>query len=118
MKKVLIGLLVIAIITVMIVLNIYKNTDTDSLVDLASRKAVTIKAVTIGTGDVSPYVTAHGRVEEINRAQVFFDTPLRVLKIFVNKNDHAEQGKRLVELDTSTLTDELNKLKVQRRFKP
>lgn len=116
MKKVLIGLLVIAIITVMIVLNIYKNTDTDSLVDLASRKAVTIKAVTIGTGDVSSYVTAHGRVEEINRAQVFFDTPLRVLKIFVNKNDHAEQGKRLVELDTSTLTDELNKLKVQKEI--
>jgi len=116
MKKFFIGFIVIVIIASMILLNIYKNTDADAGISygISSRKAVLVKAATIGKGDISSYVTAHGRVEEINKAQVFFDTPLRVLKVFVNKNDSVEQGDRLVELDTTTLSDELKRLRVQK----
>lgn len=59
-------------------------------------------------------VTARGRIEEINKAQVFFDAPLRVLEVFVGKNDPVKLGERLVELDTSTLADEMKRLRVQK----
>jgi HlyD family secretion protein len=118
MKKVLIGIAVIAVIALLVLLNIYKSADADAGISygISSRKATLVKAATIGTGDIYSYVTAHGRVEEINKAQVFFDTPLRVLKVFVSKNDYVEQGERLVELDTSTLSDEMNRLKIQKEI--
>lgn len=114
MKKVIIGIIVIVILAAMILFNINKNSEEGEAFNISSRKAEPVKAVTIGTGDIQSYVTAYGRVEEINKAQVFFDTPLRVIKILVGKNDFVEQGDRLVELDTSTLTDEMKRLRVQK----
>lgn len=114
MKKFIIGILIIGAIATMIILNINKNSEEGLVQSISSRKAVSVRAVTIETGEINSYVTAYGRVEEINRAQVFFDTPLRILKVFVNVNDPIEKGERLIELDTSTLTDEMQRLKVQK----
>lgn len=116
MKKVFTGIIVIVAIVSLILLNIYRNTDAETGISygIASRKATLVKAVTIGTGDIYSYVTAHGRVEEKTKAQVFFDTPLRIIKVLVSKNDYVKQGERLVELDTSSLSDEMNRLKIQK----
>lgn len=116
MKKWAIGIFVIAIIAGMVILNLNKNTDSTALSSVVSRNAVSVKATTIETGSISSYVTAPGQVKEVNKAQVFFDTPLRVLNVFVEKNDLVQKGDRLVELDTSSLTDEMEKLKIQKEI--
>ena len=116
MKKWVIGIIVVVVIAGMVVLNLVKDNDLTSSAasTIASRNAVAVKATTIEKGSISSYVTAPGKVQEKNKAQVFFDTPLRVLNVLVDRNDYVQEGDRLVELDISTLTDELDKLKIQR----
>lgn len=116
MKKWIIGILVVALIAVMIVLNLNKNNDSTASSQVISRNAVAVKATRIETGSISSYVTAPGLVKEVNKAQVFYDTPLRVLNILVEKNELVQEGDRLVELDISPLSDELEKLKIQKEI--
>ncbi|HEY8420592.1 MAG TPA: efflux RND transporter periplasmic adaptor subunit [Thermoclostridium sp.] len=118
MKKrtIVIAVSVIAIIAVMIYLNLNKNNDSAASSRIVSRNAVAVKATTIETGSISSYVSAPGQVKEVNKVQVFFDTPLRVLNLFVEKNSLVQEGDRLVELDVSTLNDELEKLKIQKEI--
>ena len=118
MKKWVIGIIVVVVIAGMVVLNLVKDNDLTSSAasTIASRNAVAVKATTIEKGSISSYVTAPGKVQEKNKAQVFFDTPLRVLNVLVDRNDYVQEGDRLVELDISTLTDELDKLKIQREI--
>ncbi|AGC69708.1 efflux transporter, RND family, MFP subunit [Thermoclostridium stercorarium subsp. stercorarium DSM 8532] len=116
-KTVAITVLVIAIIALMIFLNLNKNNDlTVSSGVISKKNAISVKATTIETGTISSYVSAPGQVKEVNKAQIFFDTPLRVLNVFVDKYDLVQEGDRLVELDVSTLTDELERLKIQKEI--
>lgn len=116
MKKFVIALIVIALIGGMIYLNLSKNTDTALTLSSSVRNAILVKAATIQTGDVSSYVTAPGIVKEVNRAQVFFDTPLRILDVTVEKNDPIKKGGKLIDLDTSSLTEEMDRLLVQKEI--
>jgi len=115
-KSIGIAILVIAVIAVMIILNLNKNSDSTASSGVISRNAVAVKATTIETGSISSYVAAPGQVREVNKAQVFFDTPLRVLNVLVEKNDLVQEGDRLVELDITPLSDELEKLKIQKEI--
>lgn len=115
-KTIVIAILMIAIIAVMIFLNLNKNSDSTSTSRVISRNAVAVKATTIETGSIQSYVAAPGQVREVNKVQVFFDTPLRVLNVLVEKNDLVQEGDRLVELDISPLADELEKLKIQKEI--
>jgi len=109
-----VAVLVIVIIAGMIYLNLNKNADFSVSSQMISKNAVAVKATTIETGSIQSYVTAPGQVREVNKAQVFFDTPLRVLKLYVEKNSQVKKGERLVELDISPLNDELERLKIQK----
>ncbi len=115
MKKGIIIILVIAVIAAMVFFNIRKNNDTGTPV-VSTRNTVAVKTATIGKESISSYIMAPGKIEETDKAQVFFDTPLRVLKVFVNKNDQINKGDRLVELDVATMTDEMNRLKLQKEI--
>lgn len=68
MKKWIIGILVVALIAVMIVLNLNKNNDSTASSQVISRNAVAVKATRIETGSISSYVTAPGLVKEVNKA--------------------------------------------------
>jgi HlyD family secretion protein len=116
MKKFLIGLAIVVVIAGMIYLNLNKDTEFSLAASASVRNAKPVKVTRIEKGDIYSYVTAPGRVEETNKAQVFFDTPLRVLKVHVKKNDLVKKGSKLVDLDTSSLYDEIEKLKVQKEI--
>lgn len=117
MKKFIIAIIVIAVIAGMIFFNMNKGSDTPVLASNASsRNATPVKAATIETGDIYSYVTAPGRVEEVNKAYIFFDTPLRVLEVCVEKNKPVQKGDKLVKLDTTSLVEEMDRLKVQKEI--
>lgn len=116
MKKFLIALIVIAAIAGMIYFSISKDSEPTIMSGTSARNAIPVKAVTIETGSVTSYVTAPGMVEEVNKSQVFFDTPLRVIKVLVNKNDSVQKGDKLIVLDTSSLEDEMDRLAVQKEI--
>lgn len=116
MKKFIIALVVIAVIGGLIYFNLSKNSDTALTLGSSVRNAILIKAETIQTGDVSSYITAPGIVKEVNKSQVFFDTPLRILEVLVDRNDPIKQGEKLIDLDTSSLTEEMDRLLVQKEI--
>ena len=98
MKKVVIGILIVAAIATLVVLNMNKNRDGTNVSVIYSGKAADVRVNVIGRDSIFSYVKARGRVEEADKVQVFFDTPLRVLEVFVNKNDHVNKGDRLIQL--------------------
>ncbi|MBP7175985.1 MAG: efflux RND transporter periplasmic adaptor subunit [Thermoclostridium sp.] len=114
MKKFLIALIVIAAIGGLIYYNLSKNSDSALTLGSSVRNAVAVKTMTIQTGDISSYVTAPGIVKEVSRSQVFFDTPLRILEVNVDKNDPIKKDEKLIKLDTSSLTEEMERLQVQK----
>lgn len=116
MKKFIIVIVVIAVIGGLIYFNLSKNADSEVSLSSSVRNAIPVKATTIETGDVSSYVTAPGVVQEVNKSQVFFDTPLRVQEVFVEKNDPIQKGDKLISLDTSSLTEEKDRLLVQKEI--
>ncbi|NLO38823.1 MAG: efflux RND transporter periplasmic adaptor subunit [Ruminiclostridium sp.] len=116
MKKFLIALLVIAAIGGLIYYNLSKDSDSVFTLGSSVRNAVAVKTMTIQTGNISSYVTAPGIVKEVNRSQVFYDTPLRILDITVDKNDPVKKGEKLIDLDTFSLSDEMERLQVQKEI--
>ena len=116
MKKVVVGILIVAAIATLVILNINKNNDSTGTSAFYSGKAVSVKVNVIGRGSINSYVKARGKVEEADKAQVFFDTPLRVLEVLVDKNDYVNKGDRLIQLDTQSLTEEIDKLKMQKEI--
>lgn len=114
MKKFGIAILVIIIIAGMVYLNLDKTSDASVTSGHSARNAKPVKTTTIETGNVSSYVTAPGITEEVNKAQVFFDTPLRVVEVLVKKNEFVQKGDKLIVLDTSSLVEEMDRLKIQK----
>ncbi len=116
MKKTVIGILIIAVIAALVIFNINKNKEDDGTPVISTRNAVPVNAWEIERGSISSYVKARGKVEETDKAQVFFDTPLRVQEVFVNKNDHINKGDPLLLVDTQTLTEEMDRLKLEKEI--
>ncbi len=79
-----------------------------------SGRGITVKVAEIGKGDISSYISTDGIIEEVEKAEVFFDTPLKVKKIFVEEGQEVTIGQPLMELDLSALNSQLETLKINR----
>jgi HlyD family secretion protein len=73
-----------------------------------------VKAQKIEKGSISTKVSASGLIEEIEKSEVYIDTPLKVTKLLVNVNDKVTKGQKLMELDMDELISQLEKLKIDR----
>lgn len=73
-----------------------------------------VKVAEIKTGEISSYVSSDGVVEEAEKTEVFFDTPLKVNKVLVKKGDIVTKGQKLLELDIDSLNSQLETLKLNR----
>lgn len=81
---------------------------------IGAGRGITVKAAEIGKGDVSSYISTDGIIEEAEKAEVFFDTPLKVKKIFVEAGQEVTKGQPLMELDLSALNSQLETLRISR----
>jgi len=75
---------------------------------------VKVKTARIEKGDISAYITADGIVEEVEKAEVFFDTPLKVNKVMMEIGQKVKKGQQLMELDLDELNSKLETLKINR----
>jgi len=76
--------------------------------------AVLVETARIEKGELSSYISADGVVEEVDKAEVFFDTPLKVKKVLVEEGDRVTKGQQLLELDIDALISQLETLKINR----
>ncbi|AEV70269.1 efflux RND transporter periplasmic adaptor subunit [Acetivibrio clariflavus] len=73
-----------------------------------------VKAHKIEKGSISTKVSATGFIEEIEKSEVYIETPLKVSKLLVDVNDKVTKGQKLMELDMDELISQLEKLKIDR----
>jgi HlyD family secretion protein len=112
MKKIVTGIIIVALICAFTAAAILKYSGSSPA--FGGGKAYEIKAKVIGKGDISTYVSASGHVQVTETAEEYFDTPLKVVKLLVEKNQKVTKGQKLLELDMDSLHSELDKLKISR----
>lgn len=76
--------------------------------------AVLVETIRIEKGELSSYISADGAVEEVDKAEVYFDTPLKVKKVLVEEGSKVTKGQQLLELDIEALISQLETLKINR----
>jgi HlyD family secretion protein len=113
-KKIIIGSLIVVLVAVLAAVNIIRSSDSTAV--FGGGKALSIRTVEIRKGEISSYISANGNVEEIEKAEIHFDTPLKVEKLPVSVNQKVSKGQTLVELDMDSIEMELEKLRLNKRI--
>lgn len=107
-KKVIIGG-TIALFTIgLIAVGILKS------VDASGGNAILVNTEKIEKGEISSYISSDGIVEEVDKVEVFFDTPLKVKRVLVEEGQTVAKGQQLLELDMDALNSQLETLKINR----
>lgn len=105
-KKVIIGS-IIAVITIgLIAVGIMKAS--------AGGSVILVKTAEIEKGIIASYISSDGVIEEVDKVEVFFDTPLKVSKVLVEQGQRVTKGQLLLELDLEALNSQLETLKINR----
>lgn len=112
-KKLLTGTIIVIIIALLALLAVARRSGNISV--FGGGRAYEVEVEALKKGEISSSVSANGFVEAIERAEVYFDTPLKVVKLYVQKNQRVAKGQKLLELDMDSLRSELEKLKLNRQ---
>lgn len=76
--------------------------------------AVSVQAAAVEKGEISSLIYADGVIEEVEKSEVYFDTPLKVKKVMIEEGQQVKRGQQLLEADMSDLYSQLEKLKISR----
>ena len=77
--------------------------------------AVSVQASAVARGDLSSWIYADGIVEEVEKSEVYFDTPMKVVKVMISVGHHVKRGHQLIEVDIGDMYSRLETLKSNRR---
>ncbi|MCX7710951.1 MAG: HlyD family efflux transporter periplasmic adaptor subunit [Clostridia bacterium] len=111
-KKIIIGSAIALILIAVIAVNIVRSSGTAAAFN--SGKTFDVRVKKIEKGNISATVSASGVIEEVDKQEVYFETPLKVKKILVEKNQKVTKGQKLVELDTDSLVSQLEQEKINK----
>ncbi len=111
-KKVIIGGIIAIVAISLITVSILRTTGSTSA--FGGGSGYPVKVAAIQKGDISSSISASGVIEEVEKGEVYFDTPLKVLKVLVAEGDRVTKGQKILEVDTGTLASELEKLKTNK----
>lgn len=111
-KGIIISIIVILVIAGLAGLGMIFGKDFES----AFNQGITypVKAHKLEKGSISSKVSATGMIEEIEKSEVYVETPLKINKLLVGINDKVTKGQKLMELDMDELISQLEKLKIDR----
>jgi HlyD family secretion protein len=109
-KKVFIGIGVAVLIIILVVVGILKNTGS-----VGTGAVYNVSASKIAKGDISSYLSSNGTVTEIEKVEVYIDSPLKVTKVYVKQNDVVKKGQKLVDFDFDNLNLQVEQAKLQKR---
>lgn len=109
-KKVFIGVGLAVIVVTLVAVGIIKNAGS-----VGTGAVFTVKTGEIKKGDVSSFVSANGTVSEIEKSEVYLDTPVKVTKLYVNQDDKVKKGQKLADIDLDDLNTQLETQKLQKK---
>jgi HlyD family secretion protein len=73
-----------------------------------------VKAHKIEKDSIASIVSSSGKIEEVEKGEVYIETPLKINKLYANLNDKVTKGQKLMDLDMDELISQLEKLKIDR----
>lgn len=111
-RKVIIGVIVGVASIALITTGIIKATGSSTA--FGGGNSVLVKTTKIEKGNISSYISSDGKIEEVEKAEVYFDTPLKVNKVHVVEGQKVSKGEQLFELDLDALNSQLETLKINR----
>jgi|GEM_PF-356131 len=107
-KKLVIGICVGVLVIALVVAGIAKNAGSAGKGPVFSVSAAEIKK-----DDISSFISANGTVAEVEKSEVYLDTPIKVTKLLIKQNDVVKKGQQLAEFDMESLNMELEQQKLQ-----
>ena len=107
-KKVITGSIIVISTVVLVAAGIIRATGS------SGGNAFTVDTARIQKGEISSYISSDGIIEEVEKAEVFFDTPLKVKKLLTEVGQNVTKGQQLLELDLDGLNSQLETLKINR----
>jgi HlyD family secretion protein len=112
-KKILIGGVIVVATLIFIIVSVVRGAGSSSV--FGSGGGYSVKTVTIQKSDISSSISASGVVQEVDKAEVYFDTPLKVVKVLVKKGDMVTKGQKILELDINDLNTQLETLTINKQ---
>lgn len=109
-KKLFIGIGLSILIVALIVVGIVRNAGS-----VGTGAVFSVQTGEIKKGDVSSFLSANGTVTEIQKSEVYLDTPVKVTKLYVNQNDMVKKGQMLADIDLDELNVQLETAKLQKK---
>ncbi|PYG88425.1 outer membrane efflux protein [Ruminiclostridium sufflavum DSM 19573] len=109
-KKVFIGIGVAALVICLVAWGIIKNAGA-----VGTGAVYSVEASEIKKGDISSYISANGTVTEIEKAEIYIDTPIKATKVYVKQNDSVKKGQKLADFDFDDLNSQLDQAKLTKR---
>jgi len=111
-KKVIIGSVIAVVSIALIAVSIAKSSG--SLLAFGGGNVFSVKVSKIEKAEISSYITSNGIIEEVERAEVFFDTPLKINKVLVKQGQKVTKGQKLLELGMDALSSQLDTLGINK----
>lgn len=107
-KKLIIGICVGVLVIALVAAGIVKNAGSAGKGPVFSVNAAEIKK-----DDISSSISANGTVAEVEKSEVYLDTPVKVTKLLIKQNDVVKKGQKLAEFDMEALNMELEQQRLQ-----
>ncbi len=107
-KKLIIGICVGVLVIALVAAGIAKNAGSAGKGPVFSVNAAEIKK-----DDISSSISANGTVAEVEKSEVYLDTPVKVTKLLIKQNDVVKKGQKLAEFDLEALNMELEQQRLQ-----
>jgi HlyD family secretion protein len=111
-KKVIIGLIIGVASIALIAAGIINATGSSST--FGGGNSVLVKTAKIEKGNISSYISSDGKIEEVEKVEIYFDTPLKVNKVLAEEGQKVTKGQPLFEVDLDALNSQLETLKINR----
>lgn len=109
-KKVLIGIGIAVIVVALIAVGVIKNAGA-----AGTGPVYSVKAEKISKGNITSFLSANGTVTELDKSEVYIDTPLKTTKVYVKENDKVKKGQKLADFDLDAIKLQLEQAKLQKR---
>lgn len=111
-KKIIIGTLVAVLIIAIVAANILGKGGGQAV---AGGKVFEVTAKQVQKGSISSIVSASGVLEEMEKQEVYFDTPLKVTNVLVEQYQKVTKGQPIIEVDTGDLANQIKELEISKK---
>ncbi|MCX8130110.1 MAG: efflux RND transporter periplasmic adaptor subunit [Clostridia bacterium] len=111
-KKIIIGSIIALVVVIFVGINISRNNSSSAA--FAGGKTTAVRVKKIEKGNISSSVSSNGIIEEIEKAEVYFDTPLQVRQVLVEKNQKVTKGQKILDVNVDELVSQLEQAKINK----